>query len=59
MPDIVIKAWQDIWAMSETDFEGKRKYIADFEIDDNQSQNPDKIALDIYIGVSMMKVDTF
>jgi predicted transcriptional regulator YdeE len=52
MPDIVINAWQDIWAMNETDFEGKRQYITDFEIYDNQPHNLDKMAVDIYIGIN-------
>lgn len=51
MPDTVISAWQEIWAMDEDDFGGKRKYIADFEIHDGRANDPDKIVVDIYIGV--------
>ncbi len=52
MPDIVINAWQDIWVMNETDLEGRKTYIADFEIYDNQPKNPDKMAVDIYVGIN-------
>ena len=55
MPDIVISSWQEIWGMSEKDFEGKRKYIADFEIYDKRAQNPNEMALDIYIGIDDAK----
>jgi predicted transcriptional regulator YdeE len=51
IPDIVIAAWQKIWQMKEKDFEGKRKYIADFEIYDQRASNPSNAIVDIYIGV--------
>jgi len=37
--------------MSEKDFEGKRKYIADFEIYDERAQDLNQATLDIYIGI--------
>jgi predicted transcriptional regulator YdeE len=52
MPDVVIAAWQDIWRMSEQYFEGKRKYIADFEVYDERAQDLNQAVLDIYIGIN-------
>ncbi|ABS78529.1 AraC family transcriptional regulator (plasmid) [Coxiella burnetii] len=51
MPDVVISAWQAIWAMKESDFGGKRKYIADFEVYDERSADPNNTVIDIYIGI--------
>lgn len=51
MPDVVISAWQKIWSMNENDFEGKRKYIADFEIYDEKAVDPNNSIVDIYIGI--------
>ena len=51
MPDIVISAWQKIWAMKENDFEGKRKYVADFEVYDQRSADLNNAVIDIYIGI--------
>ena len=51
MPEVVINAWQDIWKMDESDFEGKRRYIADFEIYDGRSLDPSNSIVDIYIGI--------
>ena len=50
MPDVVISAWQKIWAMDGNDFGGKRKYIADFEVYDERASNPNNTVIDIYIG---------
>jgi len=52
MPDNIITAWQEIWAMQENDFGGKRKYIADFEIYDERAANPENAVADIYIGIN-------
>jgi predicted transcriptional regulator YdeE len=52
MPDVCINAWQKIWAMSSSDFGGERNYVADFEIYDERSQDPQNVTLDIYIGLS-------
>lgn len=52
MPEIVISAWQKIWAMNQNDFGGKRKYVADFEVYDERAANPHATVIDIYIGVT-------
>lgn len=51
MPDVVISAWQKIWAMDQNSFGGKRKYIADFEVYDQRASDPNHTTVDIYIGV--------
>ena len=51
MPDVVIAAWQAIWAMSDNELGGKRRYVADFEIYDDRASDPNNTALDIYIGI--------
>ncbi|MGX6959986.1 MAG: GyrI-like domain-containing protein [Rickettsia endosymbiont of Pentastiridius leporinus] len=51
MPSIVIDMWQKIWSMDSADFGGERAYIADFEIYDERSMNPNNAILDIYIGI--------
>lgn len=51
IPDVIINAWQQIWKMSESDFSGKRTYIADFEVFDQRASNPNQVVLDIYIGI--------
>lgn len=51
MPDIVIDAWQKIWQMKENDFEGKRTYVADFEIYDQRASDFNNTVVDIYIGI--------
>ena len=52
IPEVVISAWKEIWAMNENDFDGKRKYIADFEIYDERAKDYGNAILDIYIGVT-------
>lgn len=51
MPDVVINAWQQIWKMTSDDLEGKRTYLADFEIYDERARDPNNTSLDIYIGI--------
>lgn len=51
MPEVVINAWQQIWKMSSTDFDGKRAYQADFELYDQRASDPANMSLDIYIGI--------
>lgn len=51
MPEVVINAWQDIWQMNEDDFQGKRTYLADFEVYDQRAANPNETVVDIYIGI--------
>ncbi|MGE7113461.1 zinc ribbon domain-containing protein [Lysinibacillus sp. NPDC047702] len=50
MPDIVIKAWQDIWAwFASSDVE--RAYTGDFERYDERCANPQEAQVDIYIAI--------
>jgi predicted transcriptional regulator YdeE len=51
MPQIVIKAWQDIWQMTPSMLAGKRKYKADFERYDHRAHDLNNAIVDIYIGV--------
>lgn len=51
MPDVCIKAWQEIWQMSSHDLGGERGYIADFEVYDERSKDIKKAILDIYVGI--------
>ena len=51
MPDVVIQAWQDIWKMSPSDFDGERSYVADFEVYDKKASDPKNAIVDIYIGL--------
>ena len=51
MPEVVQKAWQDIWKMEDENSLGAREYIADFEVYDERAIDPSNAALDIYIGV--------
>ena len=52
MPDIIIQAWQQIWAMEkEGRFPGQRSYIADFGRHDAAAADPQNARFKIYIGV--------
>lgn len=51
MPTVCIDMWQNIWKMQAADLGGKRAYIADFEVYDERSHNPEHAVLDIYLGV--------
>lgn len=50
MPDIVIKAWQDIWAWFASS-EIERAYTGDFERYDERCANPLEAQVDIYIAI--------
>lgn len=52
MPFVVIHGWQQIWAMTEAQINGKRRYDVDFEIYDERAKDPNQTILDIYLGVS-------
>ena len=54
MPAVVIDMWQNIWKMNEPSLGGQRAYMADFEIYDERSQDPQRAVLDIYIGIKVM-----
>ncbi len=50
MPDIIIKAWQDIWAwFAKSGVE--RAYTGDFEVYDERCANPQEAQVDIYIAI--------
>lgn len=51
MPEVCINSWQQIWNMNASDFGGERAYIADFELYDERSSDPQNVTLDIYIGI--------
>lgn len=51
MPNIVIEAWQKIWAMTSDDLGSERAYIADFEIYDERASDNQNAIVDIYIGI--------
>lgn len=51
MPEVCISAWQKIWAMTAKEFGGERAYLADFEVYDERSREPQNTTLDIYIGL--------
>ena len=48
---VCIGLWQKIWSMKPDDLGGKRAYIADFEVYDERSLDPNSTVLDIYIGI--------
>jgi predicted transcriptional regulator YdeE len=52
LPEVVINKWQEIWQMTDSDFGGKRNYLADFEVYDEKSRNPQDASVDIFIGVN-------
>ena len=51
IPSIIINAWHSIWNMTEKDFEGKRTYVADFEIYDHRASDLSNAVVDIFIGI--------
>lgn len=51
IPNIVVSAWQKIWAMKIDAFEGKRTYVSDFEIYDERSVDLNNAIVDIYVGI--------
>ncbi len=52
MPGICIEAWQKIWTLTDDELGGERTYLADFEVYDERSIDPQRTILDIYIGRS-------
>lgn len=51
MPMVVIEAWKQIWQMTEADFGGERRYLADFEVYDARAKDQLQTTLDIFIGI--------
>lgn len=50
LPQIVIKAWQDIWAWFEQS-NIERAYTGDFEVYDERCTDPNEARIDIYIAI--------
>ncbi|WP_232305996.1 GyrI-like domain-containing protein [Pontibacillus litoralis] len=48
--EVVIKAWQDIWARFASS-EVERAYTGDFERYDERCANPEEAQVDIYIAI--------
>lgn len=51
LPDVVIGAWQQIWQLKPTDFGGGRIYLADFEVYDQKSYDPESAVVDVFISI--------
>lgn len=51
MPDVCMNLWKKIWNMQALELGGVRSYIADFEVYDARSQNPQQTVLDLFIGL--------
>jgi predicted transcriptional regulator YdeE len=51
MPEVVVDAWKEIWAMDAAELGGERAYIADFEVYDESAADPKNAVVDIYIGI--------
>ena len=52
MPKVIKDAWTEIWNMSPKVLGGKRCYTTDFEVYDERASDPQKVVLDLYIGVT-------
>lgn len=52
IPEVVINSWQKIWQMTQSDFEGKRRYHTDFEIYDERANDLENAVVDICIGIT-------
>ncbi len=52
MPKVCIDMWLSIWDLTASDLGGTRTFVADFEVYDERSQDPQKAVLDIYIGIN-------
>ncbi|MCH9630434.1 MAG: hypothetical protein S4CHLAM37_04340 [Chlamydiia bacterium] len=51
MPDVIVKAWEEIWEMSPSELGGSRHYHTDFEIYDERAVDHENIVLDVFVGV--------
>lgn len=51
MPDVIVKAWEEIRRMPPEKLGGKKAYKTDFEIYDERAADHQNIILDIYVGV--------
>ena len=52
LPDIIIKAWQEIWHFFEANNEYRRAFVGDFERYDERAQDPNNAVVDIYISIT-------
>lgn len=51
MPDIVVKAWAEIWGMSAEAMGGERAFSGDFEVYDDRAASPKNAQIDIWISI--------
>lgn len=51
MPDIVIDAWAEIWAMTPEQLGGERAYTGDFELYDERVANTQDSQIEIWISI--------
>ena len=51
MPDVLLKAWNTVWTISQQDLGGKRTYVTDFELYDERAKDHQNIVLDLYIAI--------
>ena len=52
MPDVIVKAWNEIWKLPPEEMGGHRRYHTDFEIYDERAADHQNIILDIYVGIN-------
>ena len=53
MPDVCVDMWKKIWKMNPKELAGERLYKADFELYDGRALDPNKVVLDIYVGIKI------
>lgn len=51
MPAVCIDIWKEIWASSDDQLGGKRRYQTDFEIYDERAHDHQNVILDVWIGI--------
>lgn len=51
MPSVVIDLWKSIWNMNPAELGGSRAFIADFEIYDERSHDPNRAVVDVFVGI--------
>ncbi len=48
---IVPEVWQRIWSTHASEMGGKRSYIADFEVYDERSMDPQNAIVEVWVGI--------
>ncbi|PYX32638.1 MAG: AraC family transcriptional regulator [Acidobacteria bacterium] len=48
---VVVEAWQRIWAVPKSAPGGNRAYKADFEVYDERAADPQNVQVDVYVGI--------